>query len=182
LDDIVGRITGHLVAHEPAPRGLRFAAVAIVISDRDAPKVLLIRRAERAGDPWSGQVAFPGGKKQDDDASAKDTAIRETNEEVGIDLGRSATFLGYASVTTTHTGTMDVVPTVFILRTPVQVTPNSEVASYVWADLGEILSPGSRSTYRFEYGGNDAELPAYTVGDFVVWGLTHRILSSVLAD
>ena len=176
------RISRHVVAQEPAPRGLRFAAVSIIISNREEPKVLLIRRAERAGDPWSGQIAFPGGKKQPEDATARDTAIRETDEEVGIDLGRSATFLGYASVTTTHTGTMDVVPSVFVLTREVEVTPNEEVASYLWADLRGILSPGARSTYRFGAGGNGVELPAYAVGDYVVWGLTHRILSSVLAD
>ena len=180
--DVLGRISKHLVAREPAPRGLRLAAVSIIIRDREAPKVLLIKRAERAGDPWSGQIALPGGKKREGDATAKDTAIRETNEEVGIDLGKSATFLGYASVTTTHTGTMDVVPSVFILDRNVKTSPNEEVASYLWADLVTILSPEARTTHRFEYGGEGVEMPAYAVGDYVVWGLTQRILSSVLAD
>jgi 8-oxo-dGTP pyrophosphatase MutT (NUDIX family) len=182
LDDVLERITKHISIQEPTPRGLRFAAVSIIISDEETPRVLLIRRAEKEGDPWSGQVAFPGGKRQEGDATAKDTAIRETNEEVGIDLGESASFLGYAPVTMTQTGTMVVVPSVFLLTRQVEVTPNEEVASYLWADLHGILSPEARSTYRVEYGGDDVELPAYAVGEYVIWGLTHRILSSVLAD
>lgn len=151
-----------------------------MLRDERNPSILLIKRAERAEDPWSGQIAFPGGKMQPEDRTARDTAVRETLEEVGIDLSRTADFLGYGTLTTTHTGTMDVVPTVFSMKEEVEAMPNEEVASYRWIQLGELLAPGSRSSFRLKTPRSVVELPAYATGDYVVWGLTHRILDSLL--
>jgi 8-oxo-dGTP pyrophosphatase MutT (NUDIX family) len=176
------KLVRNLVQYEPPRKGLRFASVSVIVRDREAPSVLLIRRAVREGDPWSGQVAFPGGKMQAGDKTVKDTAVRETREEVGIDLERSAEFLGYGGVATTHTGTIDVVPSVFELKESVEVRPNDEVASFRWAGLGELLMPASKRTYDFERGGKTFGMPAYGVGDYVVWGLTYRILSTFLDD
>jgi len=174
------KVLKNLVPTEPLQRGMQFASVAVIIRDRQSPSVLLIRRAERAGDPWSGQVAFPGGKMQEGDRSVRDTAIRETMEEVGLDLGRSAEFLGYGEVATTHTGTMDVIPSVFELKQSVEVNPNSEVASFRWVELELLLAPSSRSTFDLNRNGKVAGMPAYAAGDYIVWGLTYRILSRML--
>ncbi len=179
MGEILARVTKKLVPHEPPQKGQRFAAVSVILRDTQFPSVLLIKRAERTGDPWSGQVAFPGGKMQSGDGTARDTAVRETMEEVGVDLGR-ADFVGYAPVATTHTGNMEVVPAVFVLREGVEIRPNEEVASYRWVDLEDLLAPKAQSSYKLSFGGKDAELPAFKVDDYVVWGLTHRILSSIL--
>jgi len=176
--ELMGRVTRNLVPHEPPQRGLRFAAVSIILRDRQSPNVLLIKRAERPEDPWSGQIAFPGGKMQPEDRTAKDTAIRETMEEVGIDLNRAGEFLGYGVVSRTHTGTMDVVPAVFELKESVEIRPNGEVASFRWVDLQDLLAPEAKSTYSLVLRG--VEMPAYVVGDYVIWGLTYRILSTML--
>ncbi|HEV2139535.1 MAG TPA: CoA pyrophosphatase [Nitrososphaerales archaeon] len=181
-NEVIDRVAKNLAAQEPKSKGLRSAAVSIILRDGESPSVLLIKRAERAGDPWSGQIAFPGGKMQPGDKTAKDTAARETMEEVGVDLEKAAEFLGYADTTTTHTGTMDVVPTVFFLKQEVEVKPNEEVASYRWVNLKDFLSPNGRSTYKFNYDGRNIEMPSYLVEDYVVWGLTHRILTSVLKE
>ena len=172
----------NLVPHEPPQTGMRFASVAMIVRDRRLPSILLIRRAERAGDPWSGQVAFPGGKMQEGDVTARDTAVRETMEEVGIDLNRSSEFLGYGRVATTHTGTMDVVPAVFELKESVEVKPNGEVASFRWVELDELLAPSARSTYQLDRDGSAAGMPAYQVGDYLVWGLTYRILGAFFGN
>ena len=178
----MAKIQGRLVAGEPQQKGLRFAAVSMILRDRKSPSVLLIERARRDGDPWSGQIAFPGGKMQDGDGSARGTAARETREEVGIDLDGAADFLGYGQVTTTHTGAMDVVPSVFSLRRQVEIRPNEEVASFRWIELEELLAPGARSTYQFGPEGRVVQMPAYAEGGYVVWGLTFRILSTMLGD
>ncbi|MDG6909243.1 MAG: CoA pyrophosphatase [Nitrososphaerota archaeon] len=167
---------------EPPSKGLRFAAVSVIIRDRESPGVLLIQRADRAGDPWSGQIAFPGGKTQPGDRTPRDTAIRETFEEVGVDLNRSGGFLGYGEVTTTHTGAMDVVPAVFELRGEVEVKLNEEAASYRWVGLHELFSPAARSVYELGTQLGGAKLPAYRVGGYVVWGLTYRILDALFGD
>ena len=181
-DSILAKIKENLVKEEPTRRALRLAAVAMILRKEDKPEVLLIQRAERKGDPWSGQIAFPGGKSQPEDGNVRDTAIREAKEEVGIDLNEVGEFLGYGAVTTTHTGTMNVVPTVFMLRGQADVMTNEEVASYKWAPLRELLSPNATTTYHLEFPGEAMELPAYSVGDYVVWGLTHRILNSLVGS
>jgi len=180
--DIIGKVRKNLSTEQPSTRGPRFAAVSVIFRGAEHPSVLLIKRAEHAGDPWSGQIAFPGGKAQPGDVSARDTAVRETLEEVGFDLNGTAEFLGYGGLAATHTGSMDVVPSVFALKKEVEVKLNEEVFSYRWAGMKELLSPEARTTHRLEFEGNAVGMPAYAVGDYVVWGLTHRILGSLLQE
>jgi len=96
----------------PEPPGEATASVAMTLAGPSL-KTLMIKRAEREGDPWSGQVAFPGGRRERQDRSLLETATRETKEEVGIDLQRSAVYLGHLGAFRTHTGTMLVVPCAF---------------------------------------------------------------------
>ena len=175
-------LAGRLAMEEPAATDLRLAAVAVVLSGTENPSLLLIKRAERSGDPWSGQIAFPGGKMQEGDGSAKATAVREASEEVGVDLERSGRFLGYGSPVTTHTGTMKVVPAAFELSAEVQVKPNDEVASYLWVEIGELLSPSSRTSFEMQFGGEKIRMPAFKAGNYLVWGLTYRVLSSLFLE
>jgi len=140
----------------------------------------LIKRADRVGDPWSGQVAFPGGKAQPGDSTLKETAIRETREEVGVDLGQDADFLGYFTPFRTHTGTLDVFPAVFLLRKKVDLCPNEEVSSYRWVKLEKLMAEQAKSSHRVDVGGQTGDMPALLLDDYVIWGLTHRIISSLL--
>lgn len=179
-NEIVGTLLSKLGSAEPAVESKRLAAVSVILAEEDSPKTLLIRRAERSSDPWSGQVAFPGGKMGSGDSSARDTAIRETKEEVAVDLSRDAKFAGYYMPFRTHMGDLDVIPTVFLMKRPTEVTPNEEVSGYRWVSLDEFLDPRSASTYHLRARGFSRNLPAFTVGDYVVWGLTHRIISSLL--
>jgi 8-oxo-dGTP pyrophosphatase MutT (NUDIX family) len=179
-EGILHTLKEKLNANEPPSGQLRQASVAVILDNPEAPSVLLIKRADRVGDPWSGQVAFPGGKAQEWDMSLRETAIRETREELGIDLGEEASFLGYFTSFRTHTGTLDVFPAVFLLTKGVEVRPNEEVSSYRWVKLRELMSDQSRTSHRIEAGGQTRETPAYLVGDYAVWGLTHRIISSLL--
>lgn len=165
---------------EPKIQSTRLAGVSIILDGEESPKTLLIKRAEREGDPWSGQIAFPGGKMNQGDESVLRAAIRETREEVGVDLAGDAAFLGYLGAFRTHTGTMDVVPAVFLLKKKAEITPNEEVSDYKWVGLGSLLASGSRSTYRLEMGGSSMEMPAFATGDYVIWGLTFRIIETLL--
>lgn len=166
---------------EPPVGSSRRASVAVILNSREAPKLLLIKRAEMVGDPWSGQVAFPGGKSQEADGTARDTAIRETREEVGIDLSASSEFLGYFRSFRTHTGTMEVIPSLFLLRGTVAVRTNEEVSSYRWVGLDRLLSSEASSSQKVNFQGKIREVPAFRVGDYIVWGLTHSIISSLLS-
>ncbi len=176
---VIAGLLRNLRTEEPRLAGLRLAAVAMILTDSEDPMVLLIRRADSPRDPWSGQIAFPGGKMQPGDVTAMDTAVRETKEEVGIDLRKDAKFLGYSEPMPTHTGTMEVVPCVFLLSHDVGVGGSQEVASYRWVGLNRLLSAESRSTFPLTRGEDRMDLPAFKVDDYVVWGLTHRIVSSM---
>src|SRR5512140_1637351 len=81
----------------PAPRDEPFfeAAVALVLyAGEDGLETLFIKRATRDGDPWSGQIALPGGKRHEGEDSLMTTAVRETQEEIGLDLAVNGTLLG----------------------------------------------------------------------------------------
>lgn len=178
-DEIFETLVRKLDANEPRVSGVRRASVSVILTSRISPETLLIKRAYRTGDPWSGQVAFPGGKSQEGDQSSKDTAIRETLEEVGVDLRSSSEFLGYYGIFRAHTGTLDVVPSVFLLKRRVEVKPNEEVSSFRWVGFNRFMSPEASTSYRLGVPGGEREVPALQVGDYLVWGLTHRIISAL---
>lgn len=178
---IIQALSGELSTTEPSAGQLRRASVAVILNDPESPSVLLIKRADRVDDPWSGQVAFPGGKAQEGDRTLKETAIRETREEVDIDLGQDADFLGYFTPFRTHTGTLDVFPSVFLLRKKVEVRPNEEVSSYQWVELEKLTAEQVRSSHRVDAGGQTREMSALLVDGYLVWGLTHRIIHSLFS-
>lgn len=179
--EILQALKGKLDVNEPSVGKLRRASVAVTFKNPESPSVLLIKRANRVGDPWSGQVAFPGGKAQEGDIKLKDTAMRETREEVGIDLGQDAEFLGYFMPFRTHTGTLDVFPAIFLLKRDATVHPNEEVSSFQWVRLEKLMAGEARSFYRADAVGQTREMPALQVDGYTVWGLTHRIISSLLS-
>ena len=157
------------------------AGVAVIFRDLDGgEEVLMIRRAEREGDPWSGEVAFPGGMVSPSDRSLEETARRETAEEVGIDLSGGATFLGYMHEMKAGNKDVLVFPSVYRLGAPEAVTLSGEVASYKWAPLRDLAREEARSTYRVRRGGMEIPFPALVHEDFVIWGLTERILSAII--
>ena len=175
--DTIGK---RLDRDEPRVGSARLAGVSVILDRAQGPRTLLIRRAERDGDTWSGQVAFPGGRMNDGDGSVLRTAIRETKEEVGVDLETDSNLIGYFGAFRTHTGEMDVVPAVFVLKRGVDVVLNGEVSSYKWVGLDAIQSPRAAMTFTFGTGPDRREMPAYRVDDYVVWGLTHRIIEALL--
>jgi len=179
----LGSLSPRLTAEIPArlvPQ--KSASVAVIFRDvQGDEEVLLIRRAEREGDPWSGQVAFPGGMVSAADKSFEDTAKRETAEEVGVDLSAgAASFLGYMQEFRAHTKQIVVVPSVFKLAAPSALTPNKEVASCEWASMEELAGEEARSSYLIPRSGGQIPFPCIVHRGLVIWGLTERILSGVI--
>ena len=168
-------------AHDPTlPR----AAVALVLRPGpDGPELLLIRRAEREGDPWSGHVALPGGREQAGDAGPAHTAARETHEEVGIDVARGR-LLGPVEPVwpqSSRAPRILVRPFVFWVDGDVELAPNHEVDEAVWVPVRELLEPGAVTEHLLEMEGIEPmRFPAFGARGYVVWGLTHRILTTFL--
>jgi 8-oxo-dGTP pyrophosphatase MutT (NUDIX family) len=160
---------------------LIWAAVAVVIvPDPDA--ILLIRRADRLGDPWSGHMALPGGRREPEDRDLVATVVRETREEVGIDL-ITGQLLGSLDDVVPRTPVLPPIavrPLVFLLPARPPLLLNSEVASAQWVTLDDMLQPGGYHLASLEIAGQRREVQAYRLNDTIVWGMTERILSCLL--
>ena len=145
-------------------------------------EVLLIRRADRKGDPWSGQMAFPGGHQDPRDPDMLATAMRETLEEVGLDLGQHELIGALDEHAATYQGTftgMVIAPFVFALKHDVELSPNHEVASVIWAPLGQMARGELDVQHELRRGNETMHFPGFGIGPHVVWGLTHRMIQSL---
>ena len=159
---------------------VRRAAVALVL--RDGPggvELLFIRRADHPDDPWSGQMAFPGGRAEPADPDARATAVRETEEEIGVDLSREADYLGdldeVRAMARLRPVDLAISPFVFRLRGESALIPNHEVRSVHWIPLDELVREERRGLMDYEYGGSTLQFPCLYVDDLVIWGLTYRM-------
>lgn len=159
------------------------AAVALILrplADDDA-EVLLIRRAVRAGDPWSGQIGLPGGRFEPDDASLEATALRESFEEVGIDLRADGRVLGALDEIRPRTPVLPPIivrPYVVVLDRSPALVLSDEVAEARWVRLRELLVPGARVNTTVTVRDYRMQVDAYRHRDFTIWGMTERILTT----
>jgi len=181
----LARLRDRLAVHRPLvdERGdpLIWAAVAVILAP-DPDSVLLIQRADRAGDPWSGHMALPGGRQDPFEPDLMTTAIRETAEEVGLVL-RPDHLLGSLDDVVPRTPLLPPIavrPYVFALDGRPGLTLNPEVAAARWINLDLLLHPDTYNSVRLDLRGESREFPAYRLDDSVVWGMTERILSSLL--
>ncbi|MGC9130862.1 MAG: NUDIX domain-containing protein [Pyrobaculum sp.] len=142
--------------------GRDWAAVGVLL---ERGRVLLIRRVSREGDPWSGQVAFPGGRWREGEDLLQ-TAVREVEEEVGV---RPTGLVGVmAPQSPKNAPWLKVVPFVFD-RWEGEVRPNPrEVAEARWVAREELAEEEWMGRY------------AYVAGSWVIWGLTFRILKGLV--
>lgn len=176
------RLHARLTERAPAEHDAdaRAAVATIVRPHEDGAQVLLIQRAEHPNDPWSGHMAFPGGRHDPGDHDLHHTAVRETAEEIGLPLTQHADPLGALDDVPTHTTGLVVRPYVFWLReTPPLVLERSEVAAVHWANLGAMMRGERDTTHELAWKGQTHRLPAYEVADRIVWGLTYRMLSTL---
>jgi 8-oxo-dGTP pyrophosphatase MutT (NUDIX family) len=153
-----------------------WAAVAILLREEvDDYETLLVRRAVVSGDPWSGDMAFPGGKKTPLDRTLRDTVVREVSEETGIDLD-SLMYIGALPVLfSSIKPERDVLPIVYLYEGRPEIRLNPELTTYRWVHLKELRA--SRTTAKVK--GWEGEV--FKLGDDVVWGLTFRMLDMLLS-
>lgn len=164
---------------------MRHAAVAAVFREsKGSVELLLMRRAEKEGDPWSGHMAFPGGRKEEQDSDLLSASIRETMEEIGLDLTTRAEHFG--ALTPLHAMAkgkpipLMVSPFLFELIEPTHFSLNHEVAEVMWIPLSFFLEESNRSTMPYRKMGVDWQLPCYHYEGRTVWGLTLKMIDEIL--
>ena len=156
-------------------------AVGILIKDEaDDLWLLMIRRRENPKDPWSGQMAFPGGRADPRDRTLLDTAAREVIEEVGIDVRRHE-FIGCLQNIQTRNAPMIVAPFTFLLTATVHPTTSREATEILWVPMSFLLNEKSISHFAAPIGEKGGSMPCYRYSDHVIWGLSFRIIREIVS-
>jgi len=160
------------------------ASVAVVLRARDPLEVLLIKRATSERDPWSGHMALPGGRRDESDAEALDTARRETLEETAVDLVGQGTPLGRLDdvwPSSPRLPTLSISPFVFGVPAEVSASVASrEVEQVFWISIDELRAPETLSAISIPLPGGSRDFPSFFLEGEHVWGLTYRILEQFL--
>jgi 8-oxo-dGTP pyrophosphatase MutT (NUDIX family) len=166
------------LAIAPGSPDRRRAAIALILLELDSSlDVLLIERATRDGDPWSGHMALPGGHAEPTDPDLSATAERETLEEVGLDLRQAAELVGRLSDRSPAQGVaIGVTPFVYLLDARPTLTLSDEVRQAMWVPVAPLRRGERRTTFRFSRAGAARVFPAWDIDGHIVWGLTYRVL------
>ena len=184
------QIRNALEAHRPSlvtpGEDTRQAAVAVILREHDEQTgqsdLLFIQRANRDGDPWSGQMAFPGGHREPQDPNLMAAAMRETQEEIGLSLA-NAEYLGALDHQEARprgkTLNMLVAPHVFITKDTPDFIPNRKLADVVCAPLSTLAANSLHDTQTLPMAGHPTVFNGYRLsGGHFVWGLTYRMLKT----
>ena len=173
---------GRQIDAEPPARK---AAIALVLrpGSLGEPELLMIKRAEHEKDPWSGHVACPGGRMESGDRDLEATAIRETLEETGVDLARTGRVLGTLDDLSPRTPVlppMVIRPYVAAVPSSIEIIHSDEVAAAFWVPLSALRATASWGDGTVVVRGVERRVPTFTHGEYLVWGLTERVLKQLL--
>ncbi len=185
LQQLVLRLSRHEKPQQGYGPVQRRAAVAIALLEHDGEiEVLMIQRARREGDPWSGHMGFPGGRRDREDADDLQCALRETREEIGLDLERFGERI--AELGEVNTGwrkdrpEMLVSPFVFTLAERPELTLNHEVDDIVWVPLSHLRDQGNRLQHHWEWRGEKLVSDAFLYQGKRIWGLSLMMLDELM--
>jgi 8-oxo-dGTP pyrophosphatase MutT (NUDIX family) len=158
------------------------AAVALIVDSghsHNDPEIIFIERAFHAADPWSGQMAFPGGRCDPQDLNPLETACRETQEEIGVDLLVADRLGRLDDLQGRHGGrSREMVISCFVFGTHGvdRFSPNHEVADVITLPISTLLDPSAQSEVPWPQAGRVFPGICAGAGERVIWGLTYRFL------
>lgn len=169
---------------EPREPGMIEAAVTLLVRPAATLELLLIRRIERVGDPWSGHVALPGGRRSDHDSDLLATALRETREEVGVQVDRRHDVIGALDEVVPRSRSLPllvVAPFIAVAPSGIELsTDPHEVESAIWVPIPALRDPSAVEEMLIQLEQGSRVFPAIRYHDYRIWGLTHRILMQFL--
>jgi 8-oxo-dGTP pyrophosphatase MutT (NUDIX family) len=190
----LAKVTAQVAAYQPRKhwwrRWSQRAAVTAVLSDLptgEEVSLLFMRRTERPQDPWSGQMSFPGGRRDVGDRHVFDTAVRELAEETGLNILSHGDYVGRLSDVMARPRTLRrrplvVTPFVFQLNQPPTWNPDpQEVAELVWVPLPFLRNPSNRTSFTWTQGKMKFDFPCYNYEGRNIWGLTLKMVDELLA-
>ncbi|MBU1365753.1 MAG: CoA pyrophosphatase [Gammaproteobacteria bacterium] len=172
-------LTGHFIQEDGgADLPLTPAAVLFPIVLRDGGQtVLLTQRTAHLRD-HAGQISFPGGRVETEDLSPSHTALRETEEEIGLPRERIE-ILGFLPEYRTGTG-FRVTPVVALVQPPFDLRPDPfEVAEVFEVPLAFLLDPANHQQHSLHYRGALRNYFAMPYGDYFIWGATAGMIRSL---
>lgn len=183
------RLLHSLAAHPgrvvEAERSVRRAAILLLLRRRGdgEPEVLMIKRADAEGDPWSGHIALPGGRMEPADADLSATAVRETLEETGVDVAQDGRLLGALDDLMPRSPTLAPIvirPYLALVRADVTLVLSHEVADAFWVPLSQLSASAAWGTGDVDVRGSTRRTSVFRYGEHTVWGLTERVLRQFL--
>lgn len=178
--ELKSRLAARAPARSEEPGRVETSVALILTPGPRGPEALFIRRAVRAGDPWSGHIGLPGGRREPSDADLFATAVRETREEVGVELGADA-LLGALDDLTPSAPTLPplfIRPYAFGLGVRPAARLSDEVADTIWLPLRELPASAGKSPVSIR--GSNVDVDCFKPDGLVIWGLTYRIVCAVL--
>jgi len=191
LESKIKRIRHRLAHHQPEPSPVEVptrAAVAMLLKPQEHDlHMFFIHRAHHPQDPWSGHMAFPGGRQDPEDLDLTYTIYRETKEEVSIDLNLHSEYLGrmteLQAIARGRPISMTVSPFIYLVSPEVSPQPDPvEVQDTIWVPLSFMQQRGvEKIVSRPTPDGSSIQVPALEYGGKTIWGLTYRMLRGFLA-
>ena len=158
------------------------SAVAAILCNAESPQLLFIERARVEGDPWSGDIAFPGGRVEPQDDGLQAAAERETREEIGLDLGQGR-YIGRLDDLVTQSLGIQVAAFVYAIDDDADFQLTHEVAAAFWRPLSHLTDPARQFSHTFASRGFPRNLPAIDLlgpGKPPLWGITYRFVAQLM--
>lgn len=182
LEDIRHRLADRPARILDEPTRTRSAVAMILGEGEEGLQILFIKRAPRPGDPWSGDLAFPGGRLEPCDSGPRAAAERETREEIGLDLQLAQHLGRLDDIAGAH---LPVVVSCFAygIGLPVSLTLNDEVEQVFWTPLKRLREQRRHGPALVTFNGDSLTRPAIDLlgpGHKVLWGITYRLAMGFL--
>ena len=183
---MAGRLSERTAIRFDRTDPVRRAAVALLLrlGTAEELELLLIKRATFASDPWSGHVALPGGRQEPADPTLLHTAIRETREEVGVDISGHGTVLGVVDElgpSTPRLPPLTILPHVAAVERDLPLTLSREVADAFWVPLSRLRDPAASREVDLDLATGVTRVRSLSYKEHIIWGLTERILRQFFA-